>query len=262
MLPFFHWDCRCVALTKGLHQDTFMYPPDCTMNFVMFVLPLALWSGLRIIVGLTLAFCLMRQVRKPSRWLGRPFLWMMNKSHSALTDWGLQRLKVGKDFTVLDVGCGGGRTIQKLATMTNRKVYGVDYAAGSVAESTAKNAELVATGRVAVVRASVSALPFCDSMFDLVTAIETQYYWPDLVNDMKEIRRVLKPGGTLLVIAEAYKYGGNARAHDALVKLLGKGCMSVTEHRELCAKAEYTDIEIREERKRGWICVMGRKAEA
>lgn len=232
------------------------------MNLALFTFPMAFWRGLRIVVGLTLSFYLIRQVRKPSRWLGRPFLWMMNKSHSDLTDWGLHHVQVGKGFTVLDVGCGGGRTIQKLAAMTNRKVYGIDYAAGSVAESHANNAELVRTGRVAIVRASVSALPFSDNTFDLATAIETQYYWPDLVNDMKEIRRVLKPGGTLVVVAEAYKYGGNAKAHDAVVQLLGKGCMSVTEHRELCATAGYTDIEISENRKRGWICVMGRKAEA
>jgi SAM-dependent methyltransferase len=261
MLPLFFAGCRCLALTRvpamsscillGLH-----------MNLAMLVLPMAFWRGLRIVVGLTLAFCLIRQVRKPSRWVGRPFLWMMNKSHSDLTDWGLHHVQVRKDFTVLDVGCGGGRTIQKLAAMTNRKVYGADYAAGSVAESNANNAALVQTGRVAVVRASVSSLPFSDSMFDLVTAVETQYYWPDLVNDMKEIRRVLKPGGTLLVIAEEYKHGGNAKAHDAVVKLLGKGCMGVTEHRELCATAGYTDVEIFKERERGWICVTARKAEA
>lgn len=232
------------------------------MNLVLFVLPVAFWPGVRIVVGLTLAFYLIRQFRKPSRWVGRPFLWIMNQRHSHLTDWGLQHVQVGKDFTVLDVGCGGGRTIQKLAAMTNRKVYGADYAAGSIAESKAKNAELVRTGRVAIVRASVSALPFSDATFDLVTAVETQYFWPDLINDMKEIRRVLKPAAMLVVIAEAYKYGGNAKAHDGLLKLLGRGCMSVTEHRELCAKAGFTDVEIFEDRKRGWICVTGKNAEA
>lgn len=262
MLPLYSLPVAGVStLTKDLSAISSCILLRLHMNLALFILPMAFWGGLRIVVGLTLSFYLIRQVRKPSRWVGRPFLWMMNKSHSDVTDWGLHHLQVGKGFTVLDVGCGGGRTIQKLAAMTNRKVYGIDYAAGSVAESNANNAELVRTGRVAIVRASVSALPFSDSMFDLVTAIETQYYWPDLVNDMKEIRRVLKPGGTLVVIAEAYKYGGNAKAHDAVVRLLGKGCMSVTEHRELCATAGYTDIEISEKRKRGWICVMGRKVE-
>ena len=37
-------------------------------------------------------------------------------------------------------------------------------------------------------------------MFDLVTAVETQYYWPDLAHDMREILRVLKPGGRFLCL--------------------------------------------------------------
>jgi SAM-dependent methyltransferase len=53
----------------------------------------------------------------------------------------------------------------------------------------------------------VSRLPFPGDKFDLVTAVETQYYWPDLVKDMQEVLRVLKPGGTLIVIAESYKQG-------------------------------------------------------
>jgi ubiquinone/menaquinone biosynthesis C-methylase UbiE len=47
-----------------------------------------------------------------------------------------------EDFTILDVGCGGGRTIQKLAAATQGMVYGVDYANGSVAAPRAKNAQL------------------------------------------------------------------------------------------------------------------------
>ena len=49
------------------------------------------------------------QVRKPDRWLGRLFLWLMNSSHSGLTDWGLKHVAVRKDFKILDVGCGGDR---------------------------------------------------------------------------------------------------------------------------------------------------------
>jgi len=148
------------------------------------------------------------QVRKPGKWIGRFFLWMMNISHSSLTDWGLQHVNIPKRFTILDVGCGGGRTIEKLAALAAEgMVYGVDYATGSVAASRAKNARLVQAGRVEIQQASVSRLPFPGDKFDLVTAVETQYYWPDLVKDMQEVLRVLKPGGTLIVIAESYKQG-------------------------------------------------------
>jgi ubiquinone/menaquinone biosynthesis C-methylase UbiE len=99
---------------------------------------------------------------------------------------------------------GGGPTINKLAAKA-AKVYGIDYAAGSVAASRAHNKRLIVEGRVHVEQASMSQLPFADDKFDLVTAIETQYYWPNLRDDMKEILRVLKPGGRLLVAAENYK---------------------------------------------------------
>jgi ubiquinone/menaquinone biosynthesis C-methylase UbiE len=94
----------------------------------------------------------------------------------------------------MDVGCGGGRTLAKLGAKA-AQVYGIDYAAGSVATSHAHNKRMIAEGRVHVEQASVSRLPFADDKFDLVTAIETQYYWPNLRDDMKEIWRVLKPGG-------------------------------------------------------------------
>ena len=47
------------------------------------------------------------QVRKPTKWVGRFFLWIMNMSHSSLTDLGLEHVQIEEHFTILDVGCGG-----------------------------------------------------------------------------------------------------------------------------------------------------------
>ena len=166
-----------------------------------------------------------------------------------------------KRLTILDVGCGGGRTIQKLAALaTEGMVYGVDYAKGSVAASRGKNAQLIETGRVEIKQASVSQLPFPENKFDLVTAVETQYYWPDLVKDMQEILRVLKPGGTLIVIAESYKKGARDWLQGPVMKLMSSANLGVDEHRELFSTAGYTDVQIFEERSKGWICGIGRKA--
>jgi ubiquinone/menaquinone biosynthesis C-methylase UbiE len=185
---------------------------------------------------------------------------MMNLSHSGVTDWGLKHVAIEKHFTILDVGCGGGRTIEKLAAFAPEGVVcGVDYAAGSVAASRGRNARLIDAGRVEITRAPVSQLPFRDARFDLVTAVETQYYWPNLVSDMREVRRVLKPGGNLIVIAEAYQKEDSGTAVAALMKLLGPGCLSAGEQRELFSATGYEDVQIFEERRKGWICVMGRK---
>lgn len=185
----------------------------------------------------------------------------MNKSHSSVTDWGLKHVVIGKGFTILDVGCGGGRTIQKLAAIaTEGMLCGVDYANGSVAASRRNNAPLINAGRFEIQQASVSQLPFPDDKFDLVTAVETQYYWPDLVNDMKEILRVLKPGGTLIIIAESYKGGRlDKQLQRPVMWLLRSTQLSVEEHRKLFSTAGYTDVQIFEKYTKGWICGTGRK---
>jgi ubiquinone/menaquinone biosynthesis C-methylase UbiE len=213
-------------------------------------------SGLFLIIVSYLVF----QVRKPSRWIGRPYTWLMNFSHSSLTDWGLKHVEIKKDFTILDVGCGGGRTIQKMAEIASEgRIFGVDYAAGSVAASRGKNARAIAAGRVDIQRASVSQLPFPDNKFDLVTAIETQYYWPDLENDMREILRVLKPGATLVIIAESYKGSNHDWVVGSVMKVLGSNQLSRDDQKELFTRAGYNEIEISLESSKGWICVTGKK---
>ena len=204
------------------------------------------------------------QVRKPSKWFGRLFLWIMNMSHSSLTDWGLTHVRIEERFTILDVGCGGGRTIEKLAALaTKGRVYGVDYAKGSVAASSGRNAQLIKAGRVAIKQASVSQLPFPEDSFDLVSAVETHYYWPDLVKDMREILRVLKPGGTLIMIAESYRRDAKKKDLDQrqrpLMRVLRFSDLSVDDHRESFLAAGFTDVEMFEERTKGWVCGIGRK---
>jgi SAM-dependent methyltransferase len=203
---------------------------------------------------------LVNQLRKPSRWVGRLFLWVMNSRHSDLTDWGLAHVPIEHHYHILDVGCGGGRTIQKLsARAVAGKVYGVDYAKGSVAVSRRKNAESISAGRVEIYQASVSQLPFPDDQFDLVTAVESQYYWPDPVNDMREILRVLKPGGTLVVIAESYLGSRYTFLQWPVMWLLRSTQLSFEGYRQLFEAAGFTEIQLFEDRRRGWISAIGKR---
>ena len=64
-----------------------------------------------VLVG---AMYLLNQLRKPSRYLGRLVLKDMSRRHTALTDWALSQISIGDQQAVLDVGCGGGRTLGKL----------------------------------------------------------------------------------------------------------------------------------------------------
>jgi ubiquinone/menaquinone biosynthesis C-methylase UbiE len=205
------------------------------------------------------------QCSKPTGWLGRFTLWRMNSSHSKLTDWGLEHISIENHHTVLDIGCGGGRTVSKLAAMaTQGRVYGVDYSDQSVAATKRTNARWIDLGRVEIRHGSVSQLPFPDGVFDLATAVETHFWWPNLPGDMREVLRVLKPGGTLLCIAEIYK-GANTMAAKLAEKYAprtGMTLLSVDEHRELFLNAGYLNVQVIEERDKGWICGLGGKPRA
>jgi len=201
------------------------------------------------------------QCQKPTGWLGRFVLWHMNSRHSKVTDWGLTHISIQRNDTILDVGCGGGRTLSKLAAATDGKVYGVDYSEASVAASKRNNARWIEMGRVDVRLGSVSQLPFPDSVFDLVSAVETHFWWPDLPGDMREVFRVVKHGGKLVVIAEVYK-GANtavARLSEKYAAKTGIKMLGIDEHRELLANAGYSEIQIDVEPDKGWICAVGTK---
>ena len=140
-------------------------------------------------------------------------MWNMNLHHSKMTDWGLSNVTISSRDMILDVGCGGGRTISKLAARaTEGKVVGLDYSEVSVAMATKLNAHRIKTGRVEIYEGSVLQLPFQPEMFDLVTAVETHFWWSDLPGGMREIRRVLKPGGALVIVAEVYRGAKTAAA--------------------------------------------------
>ena len=204
------------------------------------------------------------QCRKPSGLFGRLILWDMNRHHDKLTDWGLSHVSIKPSDKILDVGCGGGRTINKLAEMANAgKVYGIDYSDDSVAAARRGNAGWIDIGRVEIQGGSVSQLPFADNTFDLVTAIETHLFWPDLVNDFREILRVLKPGGPLLIVAEIYR--GGKHLEGVRKKIFDKhlaakmNLLTPDEHRELFTNAGFSGVQIFEELDKGWICATGRK---
>lgn len=213
-----------------------------------------------IVLPLVTVVVVTGQCRKPRWWLGRLFLWNMNVRHSHLTDWGLGQVPLANDFRILDIGCGGGRTIEKLAAVASAgKVFGIDYSAASVAAARNTNARWLEAGRVAIQQGSVSHLPFPDGSFDVATAVETHYYWPDLEADLREVLRVLKPGGRLVIIAETYK----GRRFDFLYRpammLLRANYLSVDEHRQLLAAAGFSEVAVLEERGKGWLCAVGRR---
>jgi ubiquinone/menaquinone biosynthesis C-methylase UbiE len=219
-----------------------------------------LFKLLRLVLLILLVAWVFRQVRKPSGWLGKRVVRAMNLGHASMTEWGLQQIKVPANGAILDVGCGGGETVRKLAALAPEgRVIGLDYSTASVEVSRDTNAQEIEAGRVKIAQASVAALPFPDRTFDIVTAVETHYYWPDLPANVGEILRVLKPAGTFALIAETYRGGPFRLLYGMVMPLLRAAYLSDAEHRDLLTQAGFTEVSTMHTSGRNWICATGRR---
>ena len=103
---------------------------------------------------------------------------------------------------MLDICCGGGATIKRLLKRSkDSKVYGIDISKESVAKSK-QNCLGMLDKQVFISQGSAEMLPYESGKFDLVTTVETIYFWPNLLGCFKEVYRVLKSGGRFAVIVE------------------------------------------------------------
>ena len=138
----------------------------------------------------------------PKGRMGRAMLKFMNMCHAPLTNWGLSHVDFQDGWTMLDIGCGGGATLRRLLKRSkDAQVYGIDISEESVAKAKRVNADVL-DKQVFVTQGSAEKLPYEDGKFDLVTAVETIYFWPNLPECLKEVRRVLKPGGQFTIMVE------------------------------------------------------------
>ena len=126
----------------------------------------------------------------------------MNKEHTPVSLWGLKHLNIKSDDIILDIGCGGGININRMARNA-KKVYGIDYSIESVNLSKEVNDDYIAQGKVEILEGNVQNLPFDDNSFDIITAFETVYFWPNIEKCFGEVKRVLKPGGLFLIGLES-----------------------------------------------------------
>jgi len=205
--------------------------------------------------------------RKPVGELGDKLLDRMNESHESLAQWGVSHLDISKDDVILDIGCGGGVNVERFLNMTENKVYGLDYSEIAVEKSTKLNQDAIDEGRCEVIQGSVSELPFEDNTFDIVTGFETVYFWPDFVNDCKEVRRVLKDDGIMFICNEAIPDEEDERQKE-LIDLLDMKIFSEDEFDEYLREAGFSDIicfsksgpdSVDRELVTGWLCVIARK---
>lgn len=197
---------------------------------------------------------------KPTGFWGRLMIRSMNKGHHAVTDWGLSHVTIENGFRVLDVGCGGGATVAKLCEMVGSgKVYGVDYSPLCVEKSEKANRKNILCGKAQIMQAGVSALPFEDESFHLITAVETYYFWPDKCSDLKELLRTLKHGGRLLLVFEMLQSEEAPDRWKSVEERLHIKAVTAEEIVDILRRAGYHNIQAYTKEGTSWLCAVAER---
>ena len=135
-------------------------------------------------------------------------------------------------------------------------VKGIDYSSVSVEKARKLNQQAIMDGRCAIWQGSVAEIIFAASWFDLVTAFETVYFWPDLPQCFREVYRVLKPGGTFFICNECS--GDTDKDEKWTEKIDGMTIYKDVQLREILEQTGFRNIQIHKNGK-GWLCLTAEK---
>lgn len=187
---------------------------------------------------------------------GNKMLEIMNNRHNPLYIWGLQHISIDRASHILDIGCGGGKNLYNMSEIAKEaKLYGIDYSEASIRKSAQVNKEKIESGKIELTVGSVERLPYKQNFFDIVTAFETVYYWPDIVKSFTNVYKILKSGGKFLVCNEDSSPDGN----EELIEALDMNIYSSDELKTFMEQAGFHKTEVYSTNEGRWICAVGEK---
>jgi ubiquinone/menaquinone biosynthesis C-methylase UbiE len=121
------------------------------------------------------------------------------------------------------------------------------------------NKELIGQNRVQIIEGSVEKINFPEDYFDLVTAVETYFFWSNFRNAIKEIRRVLKSGGKLLLVNEMVKDGVYEVKNAKLIEETHVHLIPLQEIQNVICSVGFVDVQVFTETESPWNAVLAQK---
>jgi ubiquinone/menaquinone biosynthesis C-methylase UbiE len=154
---------------------------------------------------------LKRAFGRPEGMLGRFGGIVMARMNRQAAAWGIELLEPGKNGRVLEIGFGPGVAIDLLArSAPDLRVTGIDPSSEMVRQAHRRNAAAIGRNAVDLRQGSADDLPFDDESFDAALAINSMQAWPDAMAGLREVRRVVRPGGRLVLVFTPYSGQGRA----------------------------------------------------
>ncbi len=198
------------------------------------------------------------QTRKPEGFLGEMMVNGMNGGHAKMADWGMSHLRSIAPVEIVDLGCGGGRNAGALLNRYPAShVTALDYSEVSVGKASAYNADAIREGRCEVRQGDVSALALPEGKYDLATAFETIYFWPGLEKCFAQVAKVLKSGGTFLIVNESDGTDEASLKYEKIV--YGMVCHTAEEIAAALKNAGFSKVNTHHHDNKPWIAVVAKK---
>jgi len=183
----------------------------------------------------------MTRFEKPTGFFGKILAKGMACGHKEFYKNALKAINPKKDDKYLEIGFGSGIFIKKYLSHVS-KIAGIDHSEDMVKLASYINRKLVELGKAEFKHGYASSLPWNDHEFTVVAAIETFFFINETDKTLKEIFRVLKPGGRLIIEMGYNK--DDELDHKKHIKKMGLKLYSGEEMKELLKKAGFNDIVI------------------
>jgi ubiquinone/menaquinone biosynthesis C-methylase UbiE len=127
---------------------------------------------------------------------------LMGIKNAGMNRFAVEMLDIQPDDQVLEIGFAHGKAVRLAAEAAKEgAVAGIDLSPTMVEQARRRNDDLVRAGRVELIRGSVSALSFDEGRFHKVFAVNNYQFWPQPLEDLRGVLRVMRSGGTFLVCA-------------------------------------------------------------
>lgn len=139
-----------------------------------------------------------RHAAQPRGAFGWLLGWIWWFETARVNDHALTLLAPGQGERILELGFGPGRTIRRLAA-AGATVVGVDVARRMVRAAGRRNWRTTRSGAVRLYVGDGTRLPVDDATIDAVLSVHTLYFWLDHTVVARELARVLRPGGRLVL---------------------------------------------------------------
>ena len=177
----------------------------------------------------------------PRGFAGRLTLIVMNIGHRSIYSKVAKVLELRPEDDLLEVGCGNGYFLKKYASHVH-SVAGLDLSELSVKMAKEKHRDRTRAETAEFVQGEASQLPWEDGKFSVVITMGSFIAFPKPLESLKEMRRVLRPGGRVLVSIEWNAEDG--LDHTREVKGYGMWLWTEDDVRAVMKEAGFSDISI------------------